>query len=338
MRNSLKTGLVLFWVPLSLVLASVNVKVTLDSTRVTLGDWVHVTWQIKHSPEDTLLTPEIPQRWGAFEILSHDFETEANQAQLRLTVAVYDSLGELQFAPLPMVVKRKGRGDTLRFPGFRLEVVSVLSAQDTTFRPLKDLHPVEIPWDWRYWLAALVALAAVGGLGYLLWKKLRNRKQKAPEYVPPEKAHEWALRQLSKLKRSDLLERGKVKAYYSELSAILRGYLEKRYLLPALEMTTTEILDNLARVEPQALHQGQLVELLRRADLVKFARYIPPQEQLLQDHTAAVSFVKATKLELVLDDTSPEKNNSKNVDTIDKNPISNGAQTSSHVEQKEVDW
>ena len=318
----------------STAVAAVNVKVTLDSTRVTLGDWVHATWYVDHAPQDTIEAPAVPRQWGAFEILDHDFQNDARQARLRMTLAVYDSLGKLWFNRLPLIVKRPGRIDTLFYPGFQLEVVSVLSARDTTFHPLKGLHPVEVPLDWRYVAGGVLLAALLAGGIYWLVKKRPGRKQKSPEYVPPEKAHEWALRMLSRLKRSDLLERGEVKAYYSELSNILRGYLERRYLVPALEMTTSEIQEALQRTAPEALQHPELLTVLQRADLVKFAKYIPPRSEVLQDHEAAVAFVKATKLTPVPDQAGADSAHS--TSTLQPtDTVSHMAPTAIQVEQKE---
>ena len=51
-------------------------------------------------------------------------------------------------------------------------------------------------------------------------------------------------KQLEKLKQAQLWQNGKIKAYYSDLSDILRLYIENRYNSPALEMTTDEILSS----------------------------------------------------------------------------------------------
>ena len=117
--------------------------------------------------------------------------------------------------------------------------------------------------------------------------------------IPPE---EIALADLDKLRTKKLWQAGKIKEYQSELTHIVRAYIEARYQVPALESTTSEILEFklLKDLEP-SLHQD-LNQILNIADLIKFAKARPDigiHEEFMQK---AESFVHATRESKVVQD------------------------------------
>src|SRR5207247_5345081 len=101
---------------------------------------------------------------------------------------------------------------------------------------------------------------------------------------------------LERLRRRGLVEAGAMKDYYSELSAIVRTYLEQRFEIRAPEMTTEEFLLASARggrlVGP---HRALLGEFLKDSDLVKFARHLPTVADGERAWAAARRFVDETR-------------------------------------------
>lgn len=86
-----------------------------------------------------------------------------------------------------------------------------------------------------------------------------------------------------------------MKEYHSELTYILREYLESRYGIQALEQTTSEILEQLREADFDKSHSVNLASLLQTADLVKFAKAQPPVEFHEQAMLDAEIFIRATK-------------------------------------------
>ncbi|MCX5698419.1 MAG: hypothetical protein NTX01_01830 [Candidatus Omnitrophica bacterium] len=143
-------------------------------------------------------------------------------------------------------------------------------------------------------LAILVFLAILLFLFKFLFKRkktLLNAAQKP--------AHEIAYELLEKLKAKDLIHQGKIKEYYSEVSAIIRHYLENRFLLKAPEMTTEEFLFYV-RDYSQLIreHKILLKEFLLICDLVKFAKYVPSSPEIDAIFLSARKIVDETKEEL----------------------------------------
>jgi hypothetical protein len=173
---------------------------------------------------------------------------------------------------------------------------------DTT-QDIKDVKPpLSIPLTWAevaLYTAIALLVAAAAFFSYRYWKK-RKSKKPAEVYIPPPRpAHVVALHRLAILKEKKLWQKGLIKEYYSEITEILRYYVELRFHLRALEHTTDEILEGLTLYHlPQDVIAG-VERILRRADLVKFAKYqpeIPEHEEMM---SVAYDIVEKTKLTAV---------------------------------------
>ena len=112
--------------------------------------------------------------------------------------------------------------------------------------------------------------------------------------APPLPPHEIALRDLKKLHSERLWQEGNHKLYYSGLTDILRAYIAGQFGVEALEMTSDEIIEAMRGVEIPQKQKMDLTELLRDADLVKFAKAMPEAEANEAAYTMALNFVEQT--------------------------------------------
>lgn len=123
-------------------------------------------------------------------------------------------------------------------------------------------------------LGALVALP-VGLLLAFIVAWWRRRERVAPPPPPPRPAWDTALEALAKLRGLSLLEQGKTREHFAQVSQAVRQYLGDRYGFDGLESTTTEMLNELHSVKPGIDPLPDIVSFLDRADLVKFANLTP---------------------------------------------------------------
>ena len=122
----------------------------------------------------------------------------------------------------------------------------------------------------------------VAALIVLLILYLRKRKKNQPLFVkakPAEPAHIIALRKLDEIKKQKLWETGKVKQFHSDLTDTIRYYLDERFQLSTQESTTDEILKAVNAVEVNSDWHAKLKDILERADLAKFAKFTPLQDE-----------------------------------------------------------
>ena len=146
-----------------------------------------------------------------------------------------------------------------------------------------------------YGAIALIILSLI--VWYVVWY-MRNKWQgrvrdvKPAPKLPP---HVIAIKALDELRNRKLWQNGKHKLYYSTLTEILRLYIEGRWEVGALEMTTDEIITALRDVDIKHDSRSNLVAILRTADMVKFAKALPDAEENEQLFDYAYYFVENTK-------------------------------------------
>lgn len=156
-----------------------------------------------------------------------------------------------------------------------------------------------LPW-------VLLAIAVITGaiLGYKYLKRPKKTEEEEKSKIPDEPIHIITFRELDKLEKKELWQKGKVKEYYSRLTDILRFYLEIRYRIKALEMTSEEIINKLSGEGIEKNNFESLKVILRNADLSKFARYSHDNKTNTGSMEATRSFVRDT----YKTDEQPENN------------------------------
>ncbi|MBK8227936.1 MAG: hypothetical protein IPK70_12295 [Flavobacteriales bacterium] len=170
------------------------------------------------------------------------------------------------------------------------------AAVPADIKPIQRLSFSLFWWARQQWkwiagagLAVLLAAAAM-----LLVRRMRKAPQEPVLEAAPIALHERVLAALDALEQERLWQQGLHKPYQSRLTDLLRGYIEERYNVPALERTTDELMHEL-RVSPLSNdHQVLLGNMLHAADMVKFAKALPSPQENEQLMASARRFVMAT--------------------------------------------
>ncbi len=266
--------------------APLTVTSAVDKSRITIGDLIEYTVTVAHQKGVKVEMPGLGANLGGFEI--RDYRVDEPKQEGDRTVSVYRYTistfltGDFEIPPLAIryTVPGSAKPGSLATEKIKIRVESVKPSEAGDIRDIKP--PVEIPLDWRriaLWVGAGAGLLALGTAGYLWYRRRRQGKGLLPvRQEPVRPAHEIAFEALARLEASDLLSRGEVKAYYIEVSEIIRRYVERRYGFVALEMTTEELLDALQRAGVDGEIHDRFRAFLERCDLVKFAKYEPPAE------------------------------------------------------------
>ena len=203
---------------------------------------------------------------------------------------------------LPAILYVVG-GDTLRSK--ETLTLTVDSIKVDPQGKIKDFKPVaEVPFKlldwvpdfisdyWWAWLAGLLLLA-FGLYAYFKWyKKGINPLKPVKKRLPP---YEEAMQALSNLKSRNLWQNGQEKEYYTALTDILRVYIDRRFGINAVEMTSTQIMDKIRQNEDAHIAKEQLNNVLEIADFVKFANMHTLADDNEIAFQRAVNFVEQTK-------------------------------------------
>ena len=192
-------------------------------------------------------------------------------------------------------------GDTVMSNDLPLKVVPV--AVDS----LKTIHDyagtVDAGWKlWDfvpdfiadYWWVILICALVVLAVALVFF----FRKKKVADILPKKKPvppYELAMQALNRLKEEKLCENGQEKEFYTRLTEILRTYLEQRFGINAMEMTTTQIIRQVKEHDVTRPSSDLMKEILEMADFVKFAKVRPLPDDNVKSFAMATRFVEATR-------------------------------------------
>ena len=180
-------------------------------------------------------------------------------------------------------------------------LVKSVGATESDKEDIRGLKPpIDVKGSYLGYLLLIPALALLGAGGFLYYR--HKAKGLAFPRLPEElqkPAWEVALFELDSLRSSDLLEKKQVKRYFILLSDIIRKYVERRFEIPALDRTTEEIRGEIKKAKLDQKASGLINELLSFCDLVKFAKYIPPMEEIEKNTNDAYEIVNLSKVEEV---------------------------------------
>ena len=270
---------------------------------LTVGDpfWYVVTLTV---PEDSV--PRLPgneTELPPFEIRDYASEESPSTGAMKQFTLRYQlvgfQVGEFEIAGLTIEAQRtvdgKPQADKYLAPPVKVSVSSVLPGPDAQMKPI--FGPLMIrPW-WHSWVfAALIALLVLAALAALVWLWLRRRRSRTETAERELTPHERALAALTALRDGKLIAAGRFKEFYSEVGDTLRRWLEHRAHIEAMEATTALIRHDLRRSDLPDDWQRDLIALLARGDLVKFARWIPEDSAAYADLDAAFDLLERGKV------------------------------------------
>jgi hypothetical protein len=186
-------------------------------------------------------------------------------------------------------------------------LVEVANVQVDTLKQkmfdIKDIAPADNSiGDWWKYLLIVAMIIGIGAFIYWFIKKRQEKKLQEEVYKTPI---EKATTLLDTLEKKELWQKGEVKAYYSELTDIARNYIEEAIEIPAMESTTSELIQGLraASVKKKMTLSQEIIEnlerVLKQADLVKFAKSKPLDFEITEDRN------KIQKAILTLDNSIP---------------------------------
>jgi hypothetical protein len=280
-----------------------SLTISTSKESILIGEQMEMNVVLRGASGDTMLLPLIEDTLiTEIEILRRskvDTAFEGAQLEQRIlsqtyTITSFDS-GSFPVSPRVALIN----GEEVESNPF---LIAVQTIEVDTSKGIVDIKDIEqVPFSIKEWLQENWQWIAIGifliALITIIALKLSKRKPKVePEIIIPERpANEIAAERLEQLKEEKLWQAGKIKLYYSELSDILREYIEHRYLIPALEQTTDEIINGLRHnpdLSPELV--GKVRQLLFLSDLVKFAKENPVGNENEMNFSIAESFVKET--------------------------------------------
>ena len=272
-----------------------NFQATLDTNAILIGQ------QIKFSLKCSDLNSEI--NWpiltdsilNGIEIIKfskidtiYNKDTSITYYQ-EFIITAWDS-GAYYIPPIKL-------NNNLVSEGFLLNVFSIDIKESDSLKDIKE--QIEAKFSLLdYWILILVLLIVL--LGIYLFNKFFNKSNQTAttkKVVIKIAPNIIATNALDKLEKKKLWQEGKIKEYYSEISEILRTYIDSRFNIIALELTTEEIINKISK-NISSESTKELRTLLLRSDLAKFAKSKPIDVENNESMLLAKKLVDQTKVEI----------------------------------------
>ena len=282
------TFIYLFLLLLSTTLQAQNIEPqsTIDRDTILAGQPIHLELSLRTPDnynvewnmwEDTLS--------ATVELVDRKFENKKQKAgkgyckhSQTLTITSFES-GENEIPSLP--IRFKANDDSITFTTYTEPLYFYVSPTEVdtslNIRDLKEplAEPITIAEATSY-LGLIVIVAAILLVIIYIIRKVQSKEPIIPNKEEPDiPAIDTARAEMSELKLKQLWQVGKIKEYYTELTDIVRKYIEGQFKVQAVELTSSEILDGIKPLKINDQAYNKLKETLEIADLVKFAKYAP---------------------------------------------------------------
>jgi len=282
----------------------ITLQAKLDSNKILIGDQIKLHLLLNKTKDANVSFPILPDSLpGGIEIIERlkpdTLSKNGNNLSIQQSFVItsFDS-GMRVIPPIGFEFVHDTLTDTIYTDSLYLMVSS--PKIDTTKNSIFDIKaPIDEPFSLMeiieyvlYGIAALLVIVA----GIYVYRKLKKREPliKIP-HKPADPPHIIALRELDALKEKKLWQNNHIKRYHSDLTEIIRKYIEDRFGIWALEMTSYEILDAIGHEKyvPEKLH-SEIRFMFTTADFVKFAKAQPLPDENDTCMRYAYNFVNNT--------------------------------------------
>ncbi|RRA93846.1 BatD family protein [Paenimyroides viscosum] len=269
-----------------------QVTSAVDSTQIKIGSAFNLTIKATANEGSKVVFPN-QQNIGPFEVLEQsktDTILDGKRMELikKYTLTQFDS-GAYVVPRLSVYIDGKNHQTNL----FNIKVNNV--TVDTLKQPMHDIKAQigsETDTDklWKYLFGILFSIIA-GVVAYFIVKRIQNKNLTEEDLykTPLEKV----TKKLQLLDSKRLVLNGDVKSYYSEMTDVIRDYIEEVFEIPAKESTTSEVIQMLfqtiktKKIQLSKESINDLKRVLQTADLVKFAKSEPMMNEIEQDRRAS---------------------------------------------------
>lgn len=310
------------------IAAEVSIKASMDSAYIIMGKQTTLHIEIIDNADDEGILPISDQSIDTIisqvEIISRQKPDTTNlgnnrrQIKQDIIIQSFDS-GLYTLPPILYKVKKDSFYSNplvLKVVPVQVDSLVTIHGQANVVAPnyrWYDYLPDFITDNW-VWILLLVLVLGICVAAIILRKKkivIPLIPQKKP--IPP---YELAMQRLAVLREEKLCEKGQEKEYYTRLIDILRLYIDTRFGINAMEMTSTQIIEALNNNEETKLPNKYMKEILSIADFVKFAKVRPLPDDNIKALSWATQFIEDTKP--VVETNSDDKNSQKKLNETDK--------------------
>ncbi len=290
----------------------VTVNASIDSLQLLIGEQAKLKLEVSMDANQKLQLPFIQDTIikgvEVVDVAKPDTQYLNDRKRMLIsqqyTITSFDSA--LYYLP-PMEVMVDGKVYPSKALALKVYSIPVDTLNPDKFFGPKDIHKIPITWEDVSTIVYLsILFVALGALCFYLYKRYKDNKPiiKRIKIEPKLPPHQEALKKIEEIKTDKNLRTTDPKTYYTELTDVLRTYMQQRFGFNAMEMTSNEIIDALSK-EKDKDSIKDLIELFHTADLVKFAKHSPLMNENDMNLVNAVEFINNTKIEIEPNENQP---------------------------------
>ena len=290
-----------------------EVKVETNTKNIKIGEQIQYKVSVETPADTPVYFPE-GQTFAPLEMVkTRAADTLRDGGKYRLVKEYYLTQFDEGKYTIPSQKIRINNKDYFT-DSLLVEVYTV--AIDTLKQPLYDIKPIQevkkpfTSYGWILTIIAAVLLLLIVAFVYFVF----IRKKKFPflqiqKKLPP---FDRAIQDLKELQNSKYLIQSQHKEYYTRLTDIVKAYLEEEVHILAKESTTDELLTKINLLQEKGklnLNQETITNLkrvLQTADLVKFAKNKPSDDNAEYDRETIENVVIKTKEAIPLEPTDEQ--------------------------------
>lgn len=318
-RKNIKLQISLLLVLFFAFLVNAQVSIKADTTKIRIGEQFQYNIQVEAIKNVYFPKLELDSLKKLEVIKSFDVDTLKNKLYKKYLLTSFDSG---RYALPPQLVRIKNK--TYKTDSLFIDVSTV--QVDTLKQPLFPIKAIQSqPLDIKdyaknYWYILPILLV----LGFLIWYFFIRKKETEAEKIAKLTPFEQAKLQMDNLDKKLLWQNNKTKQYYTELTAIVRIFIEKELKIPALENTSNELvraikkINNENKLEIPKKSIIKLKSLLNEADLVKFAKFKPMANEIEKHRKDADVLLEDLKLNEIIEEIGGEINKKEEVNEMDE--------------------
>ena len=302
---------ILFLILLSIIVGrhkasaqSVIVDATIDSLQIFIGDQAKIKLQATFDADKQAIFPIYPDTLvhgvEVLDIAKPDTQL-LNDGQRAVVTQIYTITSfdsALYYLP-PMEVLVDNKPYYSKALALKVYSVNVPLDPENPEQFFGPKSIMKVPFTWEDWYVAIImAILFIPFLLLLIYlvKRIRDnrpiiRKIKVEPRLP---AHQIAMKEIERIKAEKIWQKGQPKEYYTELTDALRTYIKERFGFNALEMTSSEIIEQLMKIKDKEAISDLRI-LFQTADLVKFAKHNPMMNENDANLINAIDFINETK-------------------------------------------